>query len=204
MSIQALLNDLERFGTENDTRPGIERSDKMLNIGRAVGELLRVLVGSTKPRRILELGTSNGYSTLWLALAARQVGGGARVFTAEISARKFTLAKANFEKSGLGPYIESRQAEGGDFLREQPDASAGFIFLDADRSHYVPWWPELRRVLAPGGLLVVDNVISHADEVAEFRRLVTADSGAFITSLVPIGKGQWLVLKPHAPAAVTA
>jgi predicted O-methyltransferase YrrM len=198
-SLATLLAELERAGAENDARPGIDRADKMLNISRDVGELLTVLVGATKPRRILELGTSNGYSTLWLAEAARLVGGGARVTTVEQAEKKVALARSTFSRAGgLGELIQQETGDAGEYLRDLPAACIGFLFLDAGRAHYVDWWPELRRILAPGGLMIVDNAVSHADELAAFMKTVREDSAGFLTALVPAGKGEWLVFKPTA------
>ena len=72
-----------------------------------------------------------------------------------------------------------------------PQAGYQLIFLDSDRQHYRAWWPQIRRLLAPRGLLVVDNAISHRSEMAEWMNEVGQDP-AFATSLVPVGKGGWL------------
>ena len=72
--LDPLLAELEQFGQTND-RSSTERPRRMLNITRDTGELLAVLVRATAARRVLEIGTSNGYSTLWLASAARAIGG---------------------------------------------------------------------------------------------------------------------------------
>jgi len=72
--LEQLLAELEQFGTTNDSATN-ERSRKMLNVTRDTGEFLCVLVRATVARRILEIGTSNGYSTLWLASAAQAIGG---------------------------------------------------------------------------------------------------------------------------------
>ena len=77
---------------------------------------------------------------------------------------------------------------------EAPDASADLVFLDSARSLYLDWWPDLRRVLRAGGLLVVDNATSHAHEMADFVAAVKEDD-AFGTSLVPVGKGEFLAVK---------
>ena len=87
--LEALKIELERFGEENDGVT-VERSQRMLNITRDTGEFLSALVRATAARRILEIGTSNGYSTLWLAEAARATGG--TVTTVEFSEYKFGLA----------------------------------------------------------------------------------------------------------------
>src|SRR5262245_61049854 len=100
--LSALLAELEPLGKTNDGAT-TERPRRMLNITRDTGELLAVLVRATVARRVLEIGTSNGYSTLWLASAARAIGGS--VTTVELSEYKVGLAKTNFERSGLAPFI---------------------------------------------------------------------------------------------------
>ena len=87
-SLQVLLSELERFGEANDGATA-ERPRRMLNITRDTGEFLSVLVQATSARRVLEIGTSNGYSTLWLARAARATGGA--VTTVEVADYKVVL-----------------------------------------------------------------------------------------------------------------
>ena len=94
-SLDSLLDELEQFGKANDGST-TERPRRMLNITRDTGEFLAVLVRATLARRVLEIGTSNGYSTLWLASAARAIGGS--VVTIELSAYKVALATANFAR----------------------------------------------------------------------------------------------------------
>jgi predicted O-methyltransferase YrrM len=86
-------------------------------------------------------------------------------------------------------------------LASAAEGSWELIFLDAERPAYPSYWPELLRTLRPGGLLVVDNVISHEHELTEFRALVERDERA-MDSLVPIGAGMPLVVKHEStPAA---
>jgi len=101
-SLENLLTELERFGITNDSSTN-ERSRKMLNITRDTGEFLSVLVRATLALRVLEIGTSDGYSTLWLASAARAIGGS--VTTIEKSQYKIDLATTNFARSGMASYI---------------------------------------------------------------------------------------------------
>ncbi|MEO8656034.1 MAG: methyltransferase, partial [Ramlibacter sp.] len=101
-SLQELLLEIERFGLDNDST-NTDRPRRMLNITRDTGEFLSVLVRAMNARRLLEIGTSNGYSTLWLALAAKAVDG--RVTTVERSDFKLALAAKNFERSGLAGLI---------------------------------------------------------------------------------------------------
>jgi predicted O-methyltransferase YrrM len=187
----ALMAELERFGQTNDATT-TDRSRRMLNITRNTGEFLTVLVEATDARRVLEIGTSNGYSTLWLASAARSVGGS--VTTVELSEFKAELARANFTRSALSAYISLVQDDAGRVLQRSPDGSFDLIFLDSERPEYPAWWPDLRRVLRVGGLLVVDNATSHPEQLAPFVALVEAD-GEFTTCLVPVGNGEFLAVR---------
>jgi predicted O-methyltransferase YrrM len=189
--LDALLAELERFGVDNDAVT-TDRPRRMLNITRDTGEFLSVLVRATSSRRVLEIGTSNGYSTLWLAEAARAIGGA--VTTVELADYKVGLARENFRRSGLASHITVVQEDAGRVLERAADASVDLLFLDSERPEYPGWWPHLRRVLRPGGLLVVDNATSHPEQMAPFVALVRADS-AFTTSLVPVGNGEFLAVK---------
>ena len=190
-SVAALRLELERFGKANDGATNA-RSARMLNITRDTGELLSVLVRASAARRILEIGTSNGYSTLWLAEAARAIGGS--VTTVEMSEYKVSLARPNFARSGLDPYINLIHSDAGEFLRRSEQAAFDLVFLDSERTEYPGWWPRLREVLRPGGLIVVDNATSHAPELAPFVALVSADP-QFTACLVPVGNGEYVAVK---------
>jgi predicted O-methyltransferase YrrM len=190
-SLEALKAELERFGEANDAATD-ERPRRMLNITRDTGKFLSVLVRATGARRVLEIGTSNGYSTLWLAEAARAVGGA--VTTVEFAEYKVGLASANFARSGLLPYIRLVHDDAARFLDRSDPSTYDLAFLDSDRSQYPGWWPHLRRVLGPRGVLIADNATSHPEEMAPFVALVTADP-EFATCVVPVGKGEFLAAK---------
>ncbi len=192
--LENLLAELEQFGKDNDGST-TERPRKMLNITRDTGEFLAVLVRATLARRVLEIGTSNGYSTLWLASAARAISGS--VTTVEKSQYKIDLASNNFARSDLTSYISQLHDDAGRLLERSADSAFDMIFLDSERPEYPGWWPNLRRVLRPGGLLVVDNATSHPVEIAPFIALVKADA-EFVTSLVPVGNGEFLAVRTGA------
>lgn len=190
-SLEKLKAELERFGEANDAATN-DRARRMLNITRDTGEFLAVLVRATVARRVLEIGTSNGYSTLWLADAARVIGGS--VTTIEFAEDKVGLAAANFTRSGLSPFIRLVHDDAARFLQRSDPSAYELIFLDADRSEYPGWWPHLRRVLSSRSLLIVDNATSHVEQMASFVALVTADA-EFATCLVPVGNGEFLAVK---------
>src|SRR5258706_12565473 len=101
-TLAMLKDELECFGTAHDSKMH-DHARRMFNITRDTGEFLAVLVRATAARRVLEIGTSNGYSTLWLAEAARDTGGA--VTTVEFAEEKIRLASANFARSGLSGFI---------------------------------------------------------------------------------------------------
>ncbi len=191
LALKRQLEQLADFGNQNDAAVG-KSGTRMLNITPDTGEFLSVLVRATGARRVLEIGTSNAYSTLWLADAARTIGGA--VTTIERSADKVAMARENIVTAGLDGVITQVEGDAGAWLAQAPDASVDLVFLDSARSLYLDWWPDLRRVLRAGGLLVVDNASSHAHEMADFVTAVKEDD-AFGTSLVPVGKGEFLAVK---------
>jgi predicted O-methyltransferase YrrM len=191
-TLRSIFRELERYGKENDARES-ERHLKMLNITSETGELLAILAQGLKARRVLEIGTSNGYSTLWLADAVKAASG--RVVTVEVSAAKAEMARHNIERSGLSPWVQLEAVEAGEFLRRQPPSSFDLLFLDADRAQYIAWWPLVQSVLASGGLLVADNAVSHAAEMHGFIAQVQATPG-WRSLVIPIGNGEFVALKP--------
>lgn len=189
--LAALLAELEAFGKAHDAAT-TDYSRKMLNITRDTGEFLLLLARAIEARRILEIGTSNGYSTLWLAYAVQQFSGS--VITIEHSPAKAEMAREILARVSLAPWVQLIEGDAGEILERQADRSFGLVFLDADRQQYVSWWSDLQRVLALGGLLVVDNAVSHADEMQAFVGVVQKTPG-YLTSLVPVGNGEWMILK---------
>lgn len=84
--------------------------------------------------------------------------------------------------------------DAGEFIKEQADGTFDFIFLDSDRKQYMNWWEDLNRILKDKSLLVVDNVNSHREEVAEFINVIRS-SEAHDSLIVSVGKGQLMIFK---------
>jgi predicted O-methyltransferase YrrM len=166
-----------------------ERSDRLerfRNVEPATAELLGVLVRATGAPRVLELGTSNGYSTIWLADAAEATGG--RVLSVDVDSARTALARESLRKAGLEDRVELRVLDAGLILRESKNSEWDFVFLDAERPAYRDYVPDLVRTLAPGGVLAVDNVHSHERELAEFTALIEAEP-TLTQTVVPVGAG---------------
>jgi predicted O-methyltransferase YrrM len=190
--LEAILKQLEREGLNNDSG-AVERSDKMLNITRDTGEFFRVLVMATGARNILEIGTSNGYSTLWLASSLAD--DNCKVTTIESSAAKARLARDNFRRAGLEQRIALIQTEAKAYLsgcNERFD----ILFLDAERSEYMGYIEAIERILRPGGLMLVDNALSHADELEEFIGYISGCK-RYVTATATIGKGEFMAWREN-------
>ena len=167
-----------------------DRLHRYRNIEPESGRFLSMLIRTQQSKSILEIGTSTGYSTLWLAEAARQTQ--AMITTLEVDAERVAQAKQYATEIDLADLINFKVIDAQVYLEAEKEIF-DFILLDAERDAYVSYWPHLSRLLkAKGGLLVVDNVISHAAEVEEFIALIQQDP-RFIMSIVPIGAGLLMV-----------
>ena len=169
-----------------------DRLERFRNVEPPTAELLGVLIRAVGARGILELGTSNGYSTIWLGDAARANGG--RVVSVDVDAARSELARANLHEVGLSEVVELRVGDAGDLLAESVDGEWEFIFLDAERPAYAGYVRDLVRVLTPRGVLAVDNVLSHEHELVEFTALIEAADGLTQT-VVPVGAGLRLAVR---------
>ncbi|HEV8677060.1 MAG TPA: O-methyltransferase [Methylomirabilota bacterium] len=189
-SLLTLLDELARFGEANDARE-TERSKRMLNITPDTGRLLWILVRATRATRIVEVGTSNGYSTIWLADAARETGG--RVVTLEVNPDKVQQAQANLARAGLSEVVDIRLGRAADTLATLP-GPFDFVFFDADRAGYQTYLELVLPKLIPPGLLVADNVVSHRHELEAYLARVRSDPRLFSVT-APVGKGEEITLK---------
>ncbi len=188
---RALAHELYAVSREHDAAQA-DRLDRFRNVEPETAELLGVLIRATGSRRILELGTSNGYSTIWLADAAQATGG--RVVSVDVDAVRTELARASLAAAELGDCVDLRTEDAGSILAGAPDHAWEFVFLDAERPAYPGYLPDLVRTLAPRGVLAIDNVLSHAHELVEFTALIEREPGLTQT-VVPVGAGLRLAVR---------
>ena len=188
---QTFLDELYAHGRAHDEQRE-DRLQRLRNVEPETAELLGVLVRAMNATRVLEIGTSNGYSTIWLGDAAEAVGG--TVLSLEIEADRTAQATENVAEAGVGKFVELRTQDAAEALRSFADGAFDLIFLDAERRYYTGYWPDLIRALRPSGLLVVDNTLSHSKDLVEFSELVYSDP--LVTStLVTVGAGVLLIVK---------
>ncbi len=157
----------------------------MLNLEPDTAQLLSLLIRSGRKTRLLEIGTSNGYSTLWLADAAQATGG--HVTSVDRSAEKQAMAEANLVRAGLR---EAVTLLSGDALSVVAglEGAYDFVFLDADRRQYPALLLLLLPRLLPGALVLADNVHSHPQEIAGYLEALAARPD-FDAVVVGVGKG---------------
>jgi predicted O-methyltransferase YrrM len=182
-----LLDELHRAGAEHDATFD-DRLLRLRNLEPESGALINLLIRAVRARDVLELGTSNGYSTIWLAEAAEHV------VSVEIDPARSAMARANLKSAGLLDRVDLIVEDAAATLTGAADDSFDVVFMDSERPAYVAYWPDVCRVLRPGGLVAVDNSISHADQVADLRALVEADERCTV-ALDRTGAGLLLITR---------
>ncbi|ENU58295.1 O-methyltransferase [Acinetobacter guillouiae MSP4-18] len=167
-----------------------DRIKRYRNIEPESALFLAMQVRIQQSKKILEIGTSTGYSTLWLADAAKVTG--AKVTTLEIDEKRTQQAQLHAQELKVDDVIDFWVGDAQKYL-EQCQEQYDFILLDAERNAYLNYWVYLQKMLVEhGGVLIVDNVISHAAEVKSFITEVKRDE-RFMTTTLSIGSGLFVV-----------
>lgn len=157
-------------------------------------KFLASLAIAQKAQIMLEIGTSTGYSTLWLAYASYRLDQFfPSLISIDIDADRLATAQQHLKQLGLDEVVRLEQADAKVFLAER-DIPFDMIFLDAERKFYGEYVKDLKRLLIFQSMLVVDNVISHADEVADFLAEFENDDN-FLCTTLPIGAGLFMAVK---------
>src|SRR6266853_786730 len=183
-SLRQVLREIEEHGRENDARAP-ERARMMLNLEPASAQLLSILVRASGVTRALEIGTSNAYSTIWLAWSLKPAGG--RVTSIDRNPDKHTLARENLRRADLLDRVELHTGDATEIVR-QLTGPFDLVFLDADRRKFPEQIQILLPKLAQKVLVIADNVFSHPDEIAEYLKLISSRPD-FQHTTVPVGKG---------------
>ncbi|MBB6484435.1 O-methyltransferase [Rhizobium lusitanum] len=155
-------------------------------VGPETGRFINILAKSLKAPTILELGTSFGYSGIWLAEAARASGG--RLLSMELHAYKAEFAREMAGKAGLTEYIDFRIGDAVEMIKALP-SGVDFVLLDLWKDLYIPCLEAFYPKLNPGAIIVADNMYMPANEdVKRYGEAVRTKPG--ITSvLLPVGSG---------------
>jgi predicted O-methyltransferase YrrM len=187
--VAARMAELKELGLRQRA-DGTPRMKRLREVPEEVGRFLAILAAGVPAGRWVEIGTSSGYSTLWLALAAREAG--RRVTTFEILDWKVELARETFALAEVEDVVELVHADVRDGLAGVDDIS--FAFLDSEKEDYLELYELVVPGLAPGGLLVADNVADFHDEVQPMLDRA-ADDPRVDAVVVPLLTGQLLARK---------
>jgi predicted O-methyltransferase YrrM len=182
-----------RFLEDADARDRVDSTplaNRLKQITPDVGRLLAILAASAPPGECLEIGTSAGYSTLWLAFACQI--SGHELVTFEIFPEKISLARETFQIAGVENFV--RQVQGDARQQVQNFKNVAFCFLDADKDTYMACYEAIVPNLVTGGILAADNITSHESELRPFVQHVLADK-RMDAVVVPIGRGELICRK---------
>ncbi len=182
--MRTFLTELYETGQRNDAREQ-ERSKKMLNLEPETARFLHILLRSSRRTRLLEIGTSNGYSTIWLTWAASVTSG--RLISIDLDAHKQALADANLRRVGLREVVELVCGDATEIVAGLP-GPFDCVFFDADRSSAPAQLALLLPKLSADVLILADNALSHPSEIAAYLRALEA-LPQFDRVIVPTGKG---------------
>ncbi len=175
-----------------------ERRDQLLlRIGPDTGRLVNILAKGAGARRLLELGTSYGYSTVWLAEAARETGG--RVITLDLARHKQDYARMMLERAGLADRVDCLTGDALEILKEL-DGPFDFVLIDLWKDLYVPCFELIVPKLAPRAILVADNMLrpEYARADAEAYRARVRRCRDMESVLLEVGSG--ICVSRYAPA----
>jgi predicted O-methyltransferase YrrM len=181
--IYSLLKELEDCGRAHDAIES-DHAQKFLNLEPETAELISILARSSRAKHVLEIGTSNGYSTIWLATSISPYGG--RVISIDRSSEKHAMARVNLERVNLSSCVDLITGEADEVLSTLP-GQFDFVLFDADRVTASEQLKQLLPKLTPGALILADNVLSHPDQIAGYLAAIRELQLQHV--VVPIGKG---------------
>ena len=146
----------------------LEKTQKNFwNISRVTGEFLYTLILASNSQNVLEIGTSNGYSGIWLGKALEKTGG--HLTTIEFWEKRYSIAQKNFETCKIDNRISILEGSACDVLKKLPaDFKIDFAFIDANKREYIEYFKLIDPLLTPGGYIACDNILSHIEKTRSF------------------------------------
>ncbi len=153
----------------------LEKTQKSFwNIPRETGIMINMFIKMMNAKSVLEIGTSNGYSGLWIAKALKETGG--HLTTIEFYEKRQCVAIENFKICGVFDIITPIQGSACDIIeRFSEEEKFDFVFIDANKREYVKYFELIKPHLTPKAFIAADNIISHAEKVQTFIDAVDRD-----------------------------
>jgi predicted O-methyltransferase YrrM len=184
--ITRVLDEIERFGLSHDPVQA-DRKQKMLNLERPTAELIHILLVSSGRKRVLEIGASNGFSSIVIGATLQSINGAVPLTTIEQDPLKVAGARTNIAHANLSFIVQVIQGSATEVVNELA-GPFDCVFFDADRLSAPEQLEILLPKLEPDVLLLADNVLSHPEEVEAYIAAVEQLLG-FVSITVPVGKG---------------
>ena len=160
------------------------------NVDNGSANFLSILIKINNSKNALEIGTSNGYSTIWLANALKTTGG--KLTTIEFWDNRLNVAIENFKKAGVENIIESRLGQAVMILEEMAYSKNpplfDFVFIDANKSEYIKYFKLIHPRLKKGGIIAADNILSHYKKVEPYVIEIT-NHKEYQSQLIPMDTG---------------
>ncbi|MBY8989665.1 MAG: class I SAM-dependent methyltransferase [Candidatus Lokiarchaeota archaeon] len=188
-NVKQRMEDLEDMDSK-DRIDGTPRLKRLRQIPPETGKFISILAASAPKGEFIEIGTSAGYSTLWIALTCKLIG--SKVTTFEILQEKINKAKITFRQTNMEGYVELIEGDARDYLIDIKNIS--FCFLDAEKEVYEECYDLVIPNMVKGGLLIADNAINHYETLKPMIDKALSDQ-RLDALVVPIGKGELLCRK---------
>lgn len=168
------------------------QSQGMMNVPPEDGQFLRIMAQSIGAKRVVEIGTSNGYSGIWIGLALKATGG--HLTTYDIDEGRSKLARENFKAAGMTDMVTMVL---GDAHKElgKLEGPVDMVFIDADKEGYADYLKQMLPKLRPGGLILAHNTVSSGGQMGDFIEAIKTDPNLETVFLNPTDRGMSLSLK---------
>ena len=144
------------------------------NISKETGNFINLFLKAMIAKTALEIGTSNGYSSIWIAEALKETGG--HLYTIERWEERADIALNNFKNAELSEFISLYKGDACELIKEKIDFNLDFVFIDAQKRQYIDYFRLVHPFLTKGGVIVADNILSHAEKVKEFVDAIKSHS----------------------------
>jgi caffeoyl-CoA O-methyltransferase len=169
----------------------IDRGERFANVSLTDGRLLRQLTEAIGAKRVVELGTSTGYSGLWFAMALRTTGG--HLHTHEIDPERAAVARKNFAEAGVADLVTIIEGDAHQTVSQYTEP-IDVVFLDADKEGYIDYLKKLLPLVRPGGLILAHNMHMPSPD-PRYIEAITTDRALDTTFVLMDGSGIGITLK---------
>lgn len=174
-----------------ETLAGLDKTrEDFWNVDNESANFLSLLIKTSGAKNALEIGTSNGYSAIWLAKALKTTGG--KLTTIEFWDNRLDVAVENFKKTGVADIIEPKLGQAVMILEEMAYSNNppvfDFVFIDANKSEYIKYFKLVDKMLKKGGIIAADNILSHYKKVEPYIKEITSRTD-YQSQLIPLDTG---------------